>query len=105
MTEKTIEWNLAFAHDEVIVNVEKLLASAGYVYTRTETDAETCFLVTLSRGSMQFVARPLLSHRSPFNPIATLHRTLLTVTYTGLSLQEEETLRYRLTLVFLRVGG
>jgi hypothetical protein len=105
MTEKTIEWNLAFAHAEVIANVEKLLTGAGYAYTRTEADDETRFLVTLPKGSIHFVARPLLSHRSPFNPIAVLPRTLLTVTYSGLNSQEEGTLRYRLTLAFLRVGG
>ena len=105
MSEKTVEWNLAFARDEVVAGVEKLFTQAGYVYTRTDTDAETRFQVRLSQASLAMTVRPLSSQRSPFNLPVVLHRTLLTVTYTGLSAQEEESLRHRLTLAFLRVGG
>jgi hypothetical protein len=105
MTEKTIEWNLAFARDEVVAGLEKLLTRAGCTYTRTETDAETHFQATLCGGSLQAVVRPLASHHGPFNLQVVLHRTLLVITYTGLTTQEEEALRRSLTLTFLRVGG
>jgi hypothetical protein len=105
MSERTIEWNIAFARDEVVAGLEKLLSQAGYVYTRIDTEAETHFQTTLFQGALDMVVRPLSAHRGPFNLPITLHRALLTVTYSGLSAQEEETWRHRLTLAFLRVGG
>lgn len=105
MSESTIEWNLAFAREEVVAGLEKLLAQAGYVYTRTDADVETRFQAARSQGSLAIVVRPLLSRSSPFNLQVVLHRTLLVATCTGLSAEEEEAFRYRLTLTFLRVGG
>jgi len=105
VSEKTIEWNLGFARDEVEVGLKKLLAEFGSVYTYSRTDAETRFQATLLQGSLEAIVRPLSSYRSPFNVQATLHRTLLVVSYSGLSAQEEEALQRRLTLTFLRVGG
>ena len=105
MNERTIEWNLGFARAEVEAGLKKLLAESGSAYTYSQTDAETCFQVTLVQGSLEARVQPLASHRSPFNVQATLHRTMLVVTYAGLNAQEEETLKRRLTLTFLRVGG
>jgi hypothetical protein len=105
VTDKTIEWNLGFVRDEVVVGLEKLLNQAGHTYIRTETDAEAQFQVTLSSGSLRLVVRPLPSHHSPFNPHVFFHRTLLVMTFAGVSVQEEEAFLHRLTLAFLRAGG
>ena len=105
MTEKAIEWNLGFARDEVVTGLEKFLAEGKYTYTQAETDARVDFHVALSSGSLTLTVRPLLSHRSPFSPKIILHRTLLLVTFVGVSDQEKETFLHRLTLTFLRVGG
>ncbi|MGH8010831.1 MAG: hypothetical protein ACREQ3_27915 [Candidatus Binatia bacterium] len=105
MTQKTIEWNLSFAQDEVITGVENLLSTGGYIYTRGGSDAEVRLHVTLSQGSLELAVRPLLSQRSPFSQQIGFHRTLLVMTWTGVSAQEEETFLRRLTLTFLRVGG
>ena len=105
MSTKTIEWNLAFARDEVVAGLEKLLAQLGYAYTRGGTEGETRFRATLSHGVLDVVVRPLAPQRSPFNLQVVLRRTLLTATCTGLSAQEEERFRHGLTLTFLRVGG
>jgi hypothetical protein len=103
--EKTIEWNLGFARDEVIAGLEKLLTETGYVYTRADTDTEIRFQAILAQGLLELTVRALLSQRSPFNPPIFFHRTLLVMTFTGVSTQEEETFLRRLTLTFLRVGG
>lgn len=105
MTEKTIEWNLGFARDEVIAGLEKLLGTAGYTYTRTEIDAEVRWQVTLAPGTIGLTVRPLPSQRSPFGPHLVFHRTLLAMTYTGVSAEKEKTFLHRLTLAFLRAGG
>ena len=105
MTEKTIEWNLAFAADEVVAGVEKMLAKLGYSFSRVEKEEETHFHVTPSQGALSFLARPLASHRSPFNMQVTLQRTLLITTYAGFSQDMEAALQKNLTLAFLRVGG
>ena len=105
MSENMLEWNLGFARDEVVAGVEKLLTQSESVHCRTDTEAETRFHAAFSQGMLDIAVRPLTSYRSPFNIQATLHRTLLTVLATGLSAEAKETLRYRLTLVFLRVGG
>ncbi|HEV8718594.1 MAG TPA: hypothetical protein VGX03_37975 [Candidatus Binatia bacterium] len=105
MSTNTIEWNLAFARDEVVTGLEKLLSQLGYTYTRTDGDAETRFQATLSQGVLDIVVQPLVSHRSPFKLQVVRQRTLLTATCTGLSAQEEERFRQALTLTFLRVGG
>lgn len=105
MSTNTIEWDLAFARDEVVARLEKLLAQLGYAYTRSDTDDETRFQATCSQRVLDIVVRPLTPHRSPFNLQVVLHRTLLIATCTGLSAGEEETLRRGLTLTFLRVGG
>jgi len=105
VSEKTLEWNLGFARDEVVAGVEKLLAQSESVHYRTDTEAETRFHAAFSQGMLDIAVRPLTSYRSPFNIQATLPRTLLIVCSTGLTPAEEATLRYRLTLAFLRVGG
>lgn len=105
MTEKTIEWNLGFAHEEVVVGLEKMLTKAGYAYSRTDASPAVHFQITLPQGTCELHARPLLSHRSPFSPQIILHRTLLVITCTGVSAQDEQALLHRLTLAFLRVGG
>ena len=105
VSTKTLEWNLAFARDEVVAGLEKLLAHLGYAYTRGGTEDEIRFRATLSHGVLDVVVQPLASHRSPFNLQVVLQRTLLTATCTGLSTQEEERFRHGLTLTFLRVGG
>ena len=105
MTEKSIEWNLAFAADEVVGGVEKLLAKMGYAFSQVEKADETYFYVRPPQGTLSFLARPLASHRSPFNIQVTLHRTLLITTYAGFTPQMEESLQKNLTLAFLRVGG
>ena len=105
MLENIIEWNLGFARDEVEAGVKKLLVESGSAFTCWETEAETHFQATLIQGMLEAVVRPLTSYRSPFNLQATLHRSLLMVSCSGLSAQEKEAFRRRLTLTFLRVGG
>ena len=105
MSTKTLEWDLAFARDEVVARLEKLLAQLGYAYTRSDTDDETRFQATCSHRVLDIVVRPLASQRSPFNLQVVLHRTLLVATCTGFSAQEGERFRRGLTLAFLRVGG
>ena len=105
MTEKTVEWNLAFAKDEVSIGVEKLLVKMGWLFSREEKADETHFHTTPPQGTLSFLVRPLASHRSPFNIQVTLHRTLLITTYAGFSPQMEGSLQRNLTLAFLRVGG
>jgi hypothetical protein len=103
--EKTTEWNLGFAFDEVIMGLEKLLTGSKYDATRSEVNGESHFLVTLVEGSLTLIARPLLSHASPFSPLITLYRTLLTIICTDVPVQDEEIFFRRLTLTFLRAGG
>jgi hypothetical protein len=103
--EKTVEWNLGFAYDEVIAGLEKLLSEGTYAHTRTATDTETHFQVTLAQGTLGLKVQPLLSHQSPFNPHVFFHRTLLVMTFMEVSRQDEETFLHRLTLRFLRAGG
>jgi hypothetical protein len=105
VSEKTVEWNLGFAYDEVVVGLEKLLSQGGYTYTRSDTDTEAHFHVALMPGTLSLIAKPLLSHRSPFNSQIILHRTLLTITCVGVAAHDEESFFRRLTLTFLRAGG
>lgn len=105
MTEQTIEWNLAFAVDEVLAGVEKLLTKLGYASVRTQGADETSVRAQPPQGALLFSIRPLTSYRSPFNIQVTLHRTLLVVTFSEFSAAMEEALRRNLTLAFLRVGG
>ncbi len=105
MRENTIEWNLAFAADEVKTGIEKLLAKFDYSIALSESAEEFIIHARPPAGTLSFVVRPLAAHKSPFNLQATLHRTLLVVTYAGFSSQEEAALRQGLTLAFLRVGG
>ncbi len=105
MRENTIEWNLAFAADEVKTGVEKLLAKLHYPAALSESAEECVIRACPPMGTLSFVVRPLAAHKSPFNLQATWRRTLLIVTYAGFSSQEEATLRQGLTLAFLRVGG
>ena len=105
MTEKIIEWNLAFTLDEVVVGVEKLLSKLGYAFSRSHAAEEEIFHATPPRGALTCAAKPLTAYRSPFNIQVTLHRTLLTVSYSGLGEREEALLKQQMTLAFLRVGG
>ena len=105
MTQKTSDWNLSFAPDEVVAGLEKLLSTNGYPYTRQDRDTEVRLHVTLSQGSLELTVQPLLSQRSPFSPEIGFHRTLLMMIWAGATAQEEETFLRRLTLTFLRVGG
>lgn len=105
MTEKTIEWNLAFAADEVVAGVERLLSKLGYAFCQTRKVEEIDFHATPPQGTLSLLVRPLTGHRSPFNIYTTLQRTLLIVTYSEFSPQMEELLQRALTLTFLRVGG
>lgn len=105
MAEKTIEWNLGFARDEVIVGLEKLFAKAALPFTRMEGEAEVRFHVSLSSGSLRLTVQPLRSSHGPFNLQGLSQRTLLQITFVGASAQEEETFLRHLTLAFLRVGG
>jgi hypothetical protein len=100
-----IEWNLAFAKDEVVAGVEKLLAKLAYDFSRTESPEEQVFQAVPPQGALTFSIRPLTAYKSPFNIQVTLHRTLLVVTFTGFSPSMEEALRQGLMLTFLRVGG
>ena len=104
-TDKTIEWNLGFAHDEVVAGLEKLLKQAGYSYTQATIDDAAQFQATLPSGTLRLVARALPAHHSPFNSFIFFHRTLLTMTFTGVSTEDEEVFMRRLTLTFLRAGG
>jgi hypothetical protein len=103
--EKTVEWNLGFAYDEVIAGLENLLSEGEYTYSRTETAAETHVQVILAQGTLGLKVQPLPSHQSPFNPHVFFHRTLLVMTFMEVSRQDEETFLHRLTLRFLRAGG
>ncbi|MBI3248341.1 MAG: hypothetical protein HYZ50_17695 [Deltaproteobacteria bacterium] len=105
MSEKMIEWNLAFSIDEVMAGVEKMLGKLGYAFTCTQNDDERFFRATPLEGSLTLTAHPLAAHRSPFNLPVTLHRTLLTVVYAGFSVENEASLKRQLTFAFLRVGG
>lgn len=105
MTEKTIEWNLAFAADEVITGVEKMLAKLGYAFSRTEKPEGTSLQTTPPQGTLSFLVCPIASHQSLFPIQVTLHRTLLRTTYSAFSPQMEDALQRSLTLAFLRVGG
>lgn len=105
MTEKTIEWNLAFARDEVVEGIQKLLTKLTYPFSCSESPDGFILLATPPQGTLSFSIRPLLSQKSPFNIQVTLHRTLLTTTYSGFSAQMEEALQRNLTFTFLRVGG
>jgi hypothetical protein len=104
-THKTVEWNLGFAHDEVVAGLEKLLTQGGYLYTRTTIDEAVQFQATLPSGALRLVARALPSHHSPFNLHIFFHRTLLVMTFTGVRTEDEEVFMRRLTLTFLRAGG
>ena len=105
MSEKTIEWNLGFAYDEVRAGLEQLLTEAGYTFTHANHDNAAHFQVTFPQGLLELAVRPLPSQQSPFKAQIFFHRTLLTMTYRDVSAQEEETFLHRLTLKFLRAGG
>lgn len=105
MSEKTIEWNLAFSIDEVVEGVEKMLGKLGYAFTCTHNEDNRFFRATPPAGSLTLTARPLVVQHRPFNLPVTLHRTLLTLVYGGFSVEEEAALKKQLTFAFLRVGG
>jgi hypothetical protein len=100
-----MEWNLAFAADEVTAGVEKLLAKLNMTFSRADSDEDTVFHAHPAAGTLTFTVHPLAAHKSPFNIQVTLHRTLLTVAFAGFSAEAEAALQKGLTLAFLRVGG
>jgi hypothetical protein len=106
VSEILLEWNLGFAFDEVVEGLEKMCTTRGYVRTRTDCDGETVFSLSLWSGTLELSVKPLSSYRSPFGHNITWHRTLLTVSETGVvTPQEREIFRQHLTLAFLRAGG
>ncbi|MGE0822301.1 MAG: hypothetical protein AB7G75_05440 [Candidatus Binatia bacterium] len=104
-TEKTVEWNLGFAHDEVVAGLEKLLAQAAYLYTHATINDTVQFQATLPSGTLRLIARALPARQSPFSSPIFFHRTLVTMTFTGVSTEDENAFMRRLTLTFLRAGG
>ena len=106
VNEVLLEWNLGFAFDEVVEELEKMCTMRSYTYTRTDRDGEILFSLILLSGTLELSVKPLLSHRSPFGHNISLYRTLLIVSVTGIvTPQEWETFRQYLTLAFLRAGG
>jgi hypothetical protein len=105
VSERTIEWNLAFARDEVVDGIAKLLDKWKYSFFRADSQEDLVFQVCPPQGTLSLTIRPLMAHQSLFNPQATLHRTLLITRYSGFSPDMEEALQRGLTLTFLRVGG
>ena len=109
MTEKSIarnlEWNLAFAPDEVVPRLENLFRQHGYAYTQEEQESDRHFHTTLGQGTLDVVMHPLESKRSPFSASVFQQRTLVRMTYTGVSEEDQATFKHQLTMAFLRVGG
>jgi hypothetical protein len=106
VTTSLLEWDLGFAFDEVVEELEKMCTMRRYVYTRIDRDGETCLSVTLPSATLKLLVKPLLSNRSPFSPLIILRRTLLTVTSLApVALHDWDTFRQHMTLAFLRAGG
>ncbi len=117
MTEKSIkrnlernlewnfEWNLAFAPDEVVPRLENLFCQHGYAYTQEEQASDRHFYATLGQGTLDIVMHPLEPQRSPFSASVFQQRTLVRMTYTGVSKEDQATFKHQLTMAFLRVGG
>jgi hypothetical protein len=106
VTTPLLEWDLGFSFDEVVEGLEKMCATRHYVCARTDREGGAFLSLTLPSGTLALSVKPLLSRRSPFTPLAILHRTLLSVTSTAAVAPEDwENFRRHLTLTFLRAGG
>jgi hypothetical protein len=103
--ERDFEWSLAFAPDEVVPRLENLFCQHGYAYTQEEQASEMRFHATLGQGTLDIVMHPLEPKRSPFSASIIQQRTLVRMTYTGVSKEDQATFKQRLTMAFLRVGG
>lgn len=105
MTDTTIEWNVAFSPDEVIPRLENLFRQYGYTYTQEDKDADRHYRTSLGQGALELVMHPLEPQRSPFSHTILIQRTLLSITYKGVSGADQTRFKHQLTLAFLRVGG
>ena len=113
MTEKSIkrnlerhfEWNLAFAPDEVVPRLQNLFCQHGYAYTQEGQASDRHFHATLGQGTLDIVMHPLEPKRSPFSASIFEQRTLVRLTYMGVSKEDQATFKHRLAMTFLRVGG
>ena len=107
--EWTLEWNLAFAPDEVVSQLETLFRQHGYVYSRQEGRADTAsepyYRTTLGSGSVEVRVQPAGSAPGPFGGAHARPRTLLRVVCAGVDDAGCARLKRQLTLAFLRVGG
>lgn len=107
--EWTLEWNLAFAPDEVVPRLETLFRQHEYAYTREDPpsspDAGPRYRTTLGAGSVDVRVQPLDSEPGPFGGAQARPRTLLRVACTGADAADQARLKRQLTLAFLRVGG
>ena len=107
--EWTLEWNLAFAPDEVVSQLETLFRQHGYVYSREDSRADTAseqyYRTTLGSGSVEVRVQPSDSAPGPFGGAHARPRTLLHVVCAGVDEAGCARLKRQLTLAFLRVGG
>lgn len=110
--EWTLEWNLAFAPDEVVPRLEALFRQHEYAYTREDPPSGPDtgstlwqYRTTLGAGSVDVRVQPLGSEPGPFGGAHARPRTLLHVTCTGVDAADQARLKRQLTLAFLRVGG
>lgn len=110
--EWTLEWNLAFAPDEVVPRLEALFRQHEYVHTREDAasgpDAGSTswqYRTTIGTGSIEVRVQSSGSEPGPFGGAHARPRTLLHVTCTGVDAADQARLKRQLTLAFLRVGG
>ena len=105
MTDKTIEWNVAFSPDEVSPRLENLFRQYGYTYTQEDSGADRHYQTALGQGRLELVMHPLEPKPSPFSRTILIQRTLLSITYKSVSEADQTRFKHQLTLAFLRVGG
>ena len=105
MTGKKIEWNLAFSPSEVIQRLEKLFEQHAYTYTAEDQDSDRYYHTALGQGRLKLIMHPLEPKRSPFSPTLLIQRTLLCITCTDVSEDDQAVFKHQLTMAFLRVGG
>ena len=105
MTETSLEWNVAFPPDEVIPRLENLFRQHDYTYTQEDRGADRHYRTALGQGTLELVIHPLEPKRSPFSRSILVQRTLLQMTYKGVSSADQAGFKRQLTLAFLRVGG
>lgn len=107
--EWTLEWNLAFAPDEVVSQLEAMFRQHGYAYSREDRHAdpasEPYYRTTLGSGSVEVRVQPSGSAPGPFGGTHARPRTWLRVACAGVDEAGCARLKRQLTLAFLRVGG